>query len=65
MILRWLQVPENRYEIARLHGDIDPDRIHTETARHIARLHELSDRVFGEFIEIFGLDKSRHRLISR
>ena len=65
MILRWLKVPENRHEIARLHGDIDPDRIHIETARHIARLHELSDRVFGEFIQIFGLDKSRRRLMSR
>jgi len=65
MILRWLKVPENRHEIARLHGDIDPDRIHSETARHIARLHELSDRVFGEFIEIFGLDMGRRRLISR
>jgi GMP synthase (glutamine-hydrolysing) len=65
MILRWLKVPENRREIARLHGDIDPDRIHAETARHIGRLHELSDRVFGKFIENFGLDKSRRRLLSR
>jgi GMP synthase (glutamine-hydrolysing) len=65
MILRWLKVPENRREIANLHGDIDPDRIHSETARHIGRLHELSDRVFGEFIELCGLDKSRRRLVSR
>ncbi len=65
MILRWLKVPENRREIARLHGDIDPDRIHAETARHIVRLHELSDRVFGKFIKNLGLDKSRRRLLSR
>ena len=65
MILRWLKVPENRREIASLHGGIDPDQIHSETTRHIGRLHELGDRVFGEFIEIFGLDKSRRRLISR
>ncbi|HYJ13994.1 MAG TPA: gamma-glutamyl-gamma-aminobutyrate hydrolase family protein [Candidatus Limnocylindria bacterium] len=65
MILRWLKVPENRREIASLHGDIDPDRIHTETVRHIGRLHELSDRVFGKFIENFGLEKSRRRLLSR
>jgi len=65
MILRWLKVPENRKEIASLHGDIDPDQIHLQTGRHIGRLHELSDRVFGALIELFGLDKSRRRLISR
>jgi len=65
MIRRWLKVPENRKEIANLHGDIDPDQIHDQTSRHISRLHELSDRVFGEFIELFGLDKSRRRLVSR
>ena len=65
MILRWLKVPENRREIASLYGDIDPDRIHRETSQHIDRLHQLSDRVFGGFIDIFGLDKSRPRLVSR
>jgi GMP synthase (glutamine-hydrolysing) len=65
MIHRWLKVPENRMEIASLHGDIDPDQIHIQTSRHISRLHELSDRVFGEFIELFGLDTSRRRLVSR
>ena len=65
MILRWLKVPENRKEIASLHGDIDPDQIHVQTGRHIGRLQELSDHVFGEFIELFGLDKSRRRLLSR
>lgn len=65
MILRWLKVPENRREIANLHGGIDPDQIHRDTPDHIGRLHELSDRVFGEFIELFGLDTSRPRLASR
>ena len=65
MILRWLKVPENRREIASLHGDIDPDEIHHQTGHHIGRLHDLSDRVFGEFIELFGLVKSRPRLVSR
>ena len=63
MILRWLKVPENRREIANLHGN--PDEIHLQTGHHIGRLHELSDRVFGEFIELFGLVKSRPRLVSR
>ncbi len=65
MILRWLKVPENRREIASLHGDIVPEQIHLQTSRYIDRLHELSDRVFGEFIELFGLNKSRRWLVSR
>jgi GMP synthase (glutamine-hydrolysing) len=65
MILRWLKVPENRREIASLHGDIDPDEIHAETVHHIERLHELSDHVFGEFIKLFGVEKTRRRLASR
>ena len=65
MILRWLKVPENRHEIASLHGDIDPDEIHTQTAQHIKRLHELSDHVFGQFIKLFGVEKTRLRLASR
>lgn len=64
MILRWLKVPENRHEIARLHGDINPDHIHAETLRHIRRLHEISDQAFSEFIGLFGLEKIRLRLSS-
>lgn len=62
MILRWLRVPENRHEVAKLHGDIDPDRIHAETPRHIGRLYQISDQAFSEFISLFGLEKSRLRL---
>jgi GMP synthase (glutamine-hydrolysing) len=58
MILRWLKVPENRREISSLHGDVDPDQIHAQTINHIERLHELSDRAFGEFIKLFGPDKA-------
>jgi GMP synthase (glutamine-hydrolysing) len=64
MILRWLRVPENRHEIAKLHGDIDPDHIHAETPQYIARLHEISDQTFSEFISLFGLEKMRRRLAS-
>ena len=64
MILRWLKVPENRHEIARLHGDINPDQIHAATPRHIRRLHEISDQAFSEFIGLFGLEKIRLRLSS-
>jgi GMP synthase (glutamine-hydrolysing) len=64
MILRWLKVPENRDEIAKLPGDVTPDHIQAATARHIARLHELSDQTFGEFIALLGLEKIRCRMVS-
>jgi GMP synthase (glutamine-hydrolysing) len=62
MIHRWLRVPENRQEIAGLQGKIEAERIHRETPAHIPRLHELSDRVFSEFIKIFGIEKKFTRL---
>ncbi|HVO95770.1 MAG TPA: gamma-glutamyl-gamma-aminobutyrate hydrolase family protein [Terriglobales bacterium] len=65
MIHRWLRVAENRHEIAALGGMIDPDRIHKETPAHIDRLHQLSSRVFGEFINLFGVEKKFLRLPSR
>jgi GMP synthase (glutamine-hydrolysing) len=65
MIHRWLKVPENRREIRELHGDIDPDHIHEQTPQHLPRLHELSNRVFGTFIDLFGSAKIRRHLPSR
>ncbi|HEY7167153.1 MAG TPA: gamma-glutamyl-gamma-aminobutyrate hydrolase family protein [Candidatus Binatia bacterium] len=62
MIHRWLKVRENRREIRELHGDIDPDHIHRETPKHLPRLQELSNRVFGSFIDLFGKAKTRRRL---
>ena len=64
MIHRWLKVPENRQEIAGLEG-IDPEQIHRETPEYISRLHQLSDRVFSEFIKIFGVQKKFLSLPSR
>jgi GMP synthase (glutamine-hydrolysing) len=65
MIHRWLKVPENRLEIASLKGNIDADHIHSETPRHITRLHELSDHAFSAFIDLFGIEKTRRGLFSR
>ena len=65
MIQRWLRVGENREEIAALGGKVDPERIHAETPTHIPRLHQLSERVFGEFIKLFGAEKKFLRLPSR
>jgi GMP synthase (glutamine-hydrolysing) len=61
MILRWLNVPENRHEIAKLHNGKDPDQIHGATARHIERLHQVSDQTFGKFISLFNLEETRCR----
>jgi GMP synthase (glutamine-hydrolysing) len=59
MIHRWLRLAEQRNEFNGLGGKIDPAHIHGETPEHIARLHQLSDRVFGEFIQLFGIKKTR------
>jgi len=65
MIHRWLRVPENRREIRELHGHIDPDHIKHENPRHLPRMHELSNQVFGAFIALFGSAKTRRQLPSR
>ncbi|HTF91985.1 MAG TPA: gamma-glutamyl-gamma-aminobutyrate hydrolase family protein [Verrucomicrobiae bacterium] len=65
MIHRWLRVAENRQEITALGGAISPEGIHKETPEHIARLHQLSERVFGEFINLFGVRKMFLTLPSR
>jgi GMP synthase (glutamine-hydrolysing) len=65
MIHRWLRVPENRIEVESLPGRIDAERIQKETPAYISTLHELSDRVFGELIELFGFQKKFMTLPSR
>jgi len=54
MIERWLRVAENRKEIASLGGKIDPAAIRRDTPLHLARLQQLGNQVFGEFIRLFG-----------
>ncbi len=54
MIERWLRVAENRKEIASLDGSIDPAAIRCQTPLHLARLQQLGNHVFGEFIRLFG-----------
>lgn len=65
MIHRWLRVAENRKEISSLRGANYPERIYNETADHMARLTQLSERVFGEFINLFGIEKRYLRLPTR
>jgi len=64
MIHRWLRVAENRKEIASLGGATTAERIQSETPAHIERLAQLSERVFGEFIKLFGIDKKIRHLPS-
>jgi GMP synthase (glutamine-hydrolysing) len=65
MIHRWLRVAENKKEITARCGKIDPGRIHLETPDHMRRLQQLSERVFGEFIRLFGVQEKMIRLPSR
>jgi len=65
MIHRWLKVVDNRIEISNLHGAEHIEFIYSETPRHIGRLSEISDRVFGAFIDLFGIEKKFRRLPSR
>jgi GMP synthase (glutamine-hydrolysing) len=65
MIERWLTVPMHVKEIENLNGKIDPQKIREETPAHIHRLKQLSDKVFGDFINLFGPRERRHRLPSR
>lgn len=65
LIERWLRVPQHRRELEELKGRIDPEAIRAETPRSIGRSRALSDRVFGEFIELFGLPAKRRALPSR
>jgi len=65
MIHRWLKVVDNRIEISNLHGAKHIEFIYSETPRHIRRLGDMSDRVFGAFIDLFGIEKKFRRLPSR
>lgn len=65
MIERWLRVPVNEKEIESLRGRIDPQKIRLETRTYVQRLKQLSNQAFGEFINLFGLEKNRRRLPSR
>jgi GMP synthase (glutamine-hydrolysing) len=65
MIHRWLRVAENIKEIASIGDSNAHERIHSQTPAHMARLTQLSERVFGEFIKLFGIDKKFRHLPSR
>jgi GMP synthase (glutamine-hydrolysing) len=59
MIDAWLDVPQNRDEIAALQGSVDPMTIRADTRRHIGRLTALGSDVFGAFIRLFDTLNAR------
>ncbi len=59
LIERWLGVPQHLEEIAAEGDHIHPDEIRRDTARLTNDLHDLSDRVFSEFIDLFGHTRRR------
>jgi len=63
LIERWLNVPIHVAELDALAGRIDPDVIRRETPSNIERLTELSEQVFGGFIDVLG-HRKRHRVLS-
>jgi GMP synthase (glutamine-hydrolysing) len=63
MVHRWLALAEHGNELSGPDWRIDPERIHRETPQHIERLHQLSDRVFGQFIQLFGVKKKRAAML--
>ncbi len=65
LIERWLNVPLNRDEIEQLGGQIDPQTIRRQTPANVARLKQLSDAAFGEFIALLGVRKRYRALPSR
>jgi len=54
LIERWLTTPIYQAEIAETQGAIDPEVIRAETRQNIEQLGELSEQVFGAFLELMG-----------
>jgi GMP synthase (glutamine-hydrolysing) len=65
LIERWLAVPEHCAELAEGGGRVDPAVIRHETTLYIQRSRNLSERVFGRFIDLFNLPPKRAALRSR
>jgi GMP synthase (glutamine-hydrolysing) len=62
IIKRWLSVPANQEDLI---GMINPTEILVETPKNIARLHQLSNLTFTQFIRLFDTHQKCIRLPSR
>jgi GMP synthase (glutamine-hydrolysing) len=65
LIERWLKVPANKKDIKNTNGEITPENIREQTPKHIRRLIDLSNAVFGQFFDHFELKEKLHTLPSR
>ncbi len=65
LIERWLKVPENKKDIENTNGKISSEIIRKQTPKHIKRLIDLSNAVFGQFFDHFELKEKVHTLPSR
>lgn len=64
-IARWLGVADMRDELIEVHGSQAHGALMTRSNECLPRQKHLSDVVFGEFINLFGVKKTRKRLPSR
>jgi GMP synthase (glutamine-hydrolysing) len=60
LINRWLQLPSGRSEIERHWSPARIARIQAATQRHLPVATPLSERVFGEFIQLFSPRRYAH-----
>lgn len=65
LIHQWLEVPSNQKSLYEAGANPLAQKIIQETPRHISHLTELSNTVFGKFMELFGPKKRYQRLGSR
>ncbi len=65
LVDRWLNTPVYQKEIAATEGRICPDNVREETTRHIGEQMDLSEQVFGEFLNLMGHPKRFIRVGSR
>jgi GMP synthase (glutamine-hydrolysing) len=59
LIERWLRTPVHRQELERLVGQIDPEKIRSDTRARITSAKQLSDRIFEEWVKLFGAPRRR------
>lgn len=65
LIERWLTVPAHCAELTTGGGSADPAVIRQETALYIRHSQQLSEKIFGRFIDLFNLPPKRAALPSR
>ncbi len=65
LIERWLTAPEHCADLTTEGGQADPAIIRQETSLYIRRSQQLSEQVFGRFIDLFNLPPKRAALRSR